>query len=486
MKLCKVADVADWQNPDFQATAALLKLTGKNRKAWEFIHVYTGLKQLGCLHENARALGLGVGREPLVYALTNTCKEVVATDLYNSNTWSTASMSPTEVYNKNRFSYNPERLTVRHMDMTNIEFPDNSFDFIWSCCAIEHVNNFRDLHKVYQEIHRVLKPGGIAALTTETNKTDCPLYEPNLLYTDQLWVNHWLIGDDPLVQGFELIDPPDFFLTPLPENEPIPRREPLKLIQVYTKDIISSSIAFFLRKSGEFSKVYDESWLPTFWSQYLAACDRLTEGKFFEAEQLLKQMLQDPTLEPRLKVRATRRLLVALEAQHEHQQMVTVCQSIFADCQATDDQDQIMPIANFCQSVGLWDEAKVLYERVESLQGSTLNQVIDSIVGQSRYYQHCGQHEKALALLDAVKQPTLEGGTRTQKSIYPVFFNLGLCCERLYKFDAAADYYGIALNAAEPQSKSYLQASLKLRSCQFEQRLPMRSTWKKIKQLLKR
>ncbi|MBD2460496.1 methyltransferase domain-containing protein [Oscillatoria sp. FACHB-1407] len=485
MKLCKVADVADWQNPEFQATAALLKLNGKNRKAWEFIHVYTGLKQLGCLHEDARALGLGVGREPLVYALTNSCKEVVATDLYNSDTWSTASMSPTEVYNKNRFSYHPERLVVRHMDMTQIDFPDNSFDFIWSCCAIEHVNNFRDLHKVYQEIHRVLKPGGIAALTTETNKTDRPLYEPNLLYTDQLWVDHWLLGDDPLIQGFDLLDPPDFYLTDSYENRPIPRREPLKLIQVYTKDIISSSIAFFLRKAGEFSKAYDESWLPAFWSGYLAGCDRITEGKFFEAEQIFKQLLQDPTLEPRLKVRAARRLLVTLEAQHERDQMIGICKDIFADCQITDDQDQIMPIANFCQSLELWTEAKVLYERVENLQGSTINQVIDSVVGQSRYYQHLGQHDKALILLESVQEATLTGGTRTEKSVYPVFWNMGICCERLGNFDAAVKHYQIAVNAADPRSKEHLQASLKLRSCQLEQRLPVRSTWKKLKQRLK-
>ena len=118
MKFCKLADIADWQSPEFQATESLLALTGRSRKAWEHIQVYEGLKALGLLDGTARAVGLGVGSECLVYALTNVCEQVIATDLYRSKNWLPASMAVEEVYSNNKFPYRPERLVVQHMDMT--------------------------------------------------------------------------------------------------------------------------------------------------------------------------------------------------------------------------------------------------------------------------------------------------------------------------------------------------------------------------------
>ncbi|MFX1576958.1 MAG: class I SAM-dependent methyltransferase [Promethearchaeota archaeon] len=50
-------------------------------------------------------------------------------------------------------------------DMTQLTFPDNSFDGIVSTFAIIHVP--RDLHSaVYQNFYRVLKPGGILFFST--------------------------------------------------------------------------------------------------------------------------------------------------------------------------------------------------------------------------------------------------------------------------------------------------------------------------------
>lgn len=247
MKFCKVADISDWQNAEFQETASLLICAGYSRKAWEFIQVYEGLKHLGLLNGESKAIGLGVGHENLIYAFTNVCQHVTATDLYDSQNWSTASMAVQEIYERNPFPYERDRLTVQHMDMTQLDYPDASFDFVWSCCAIEHVNNFRDLHRVYQEIHRVLKPGGIAALTTEFNPTDQPSYEPNMLFTDQTWMEIWLTGADPLVRGFEPVDQVDYQLSDRPENQPLPRRHPQGSIQVYCNDVYLNSIAFFTK-----------------------------------------------------------------------------------------------------------------------------------------------------------------------------------------------------------------------------------------------
>ena len=49
--------------------------------------------------------------------------------------------------------------TVVRMDAERMEFPDNSFDFIWSWGVIHHSSNTRN---VLREMHRVLRPGGKA------------------------------------------------------------------------------------------------------------------------------------------------------------------------------------------------------------------------------------------------------------------------------------------------------------------------------------
>lgn len=47
------------------------------------------------------------------------------------------------------------------IDITEIAFPDNSFDLVWCSHVLEHVP---DDGKAMREIHRVLRPGGIAMI----------------------------------------------------------------------------------------------------------------------------------------------------------------------------------------------------------------------------------------------------------------------------------------------------------------------------------
>jgi len=51
--------------------------------------------------------------------------------------------------------------TVRQMDAEEMTFADASFDYIWSWGVIHHS---ADTRKVLQEMHRVLKPGGICTV----------------------------------------------------------------------------------------------------------------------------------------------------------------------------------------------------------------------------------------------------------------------------------------------------------------------------------
>lgn len=51
--------------------------------------------------------------------------------------------------------------TIQQMDAENLEFPDDSFDFVWSWGVIHHTSNTK---KALEEIYRVLKPGGQAVI----------------------------------------------------------------------------------------------------------------------------------------------------------------------------------------------------------------------------------------------------------------------------------------------------------------------------------
>jgi SAM-dependent methyltransferase len=394
MKFCKVADIEDWQQPEFQETASQLQLNRKVRKTWEFIQVYNGLKELGLLDGNAHAVGLGVGHEPLIYAFTNVCQSVIATDLYDSQTWATASMATQQVYGKNGFPYERDRLTVRHMNMTKIDYPDANFDFVWSCCSIEHVNNFAELHQVFAEIHRVLKPGGIAALTTEFNPTDLHSYEPNMLFTDGHWIDRWLTGENSLIRGFELVDAIDFNITDHPGNQPTPRRQGGS-IRAITRDIQLTSIAFFLRKTDAFSQPYREDWLAPEIRQYFSGCDAHRQQNFLQAEALLQPLIQHPSL--RLRVGASHRLADTLQAQEKITELAKLCQTGMTDFLQDQCSDHLMPLANFCRQLGLLSEATQLYEHIEKLSGTHIKQVMQSLFNIGLYHEKQGKLEEAIA-----------------------------------------------------------------------------------------
>ncbi len=50
---------------------------------------------------------------------------------------------------------------IRKMDAEQLDFPDNSFDFVWSWGVIHHSSNTAQILK---EIHRVLRPNGVAII----------------------------------------------------------------------------------------------------------------------------------------------------------------------------------------------------------------------------------------------------------------------------------------------------------------------------------
>jgi len=60
-----------------------------------------------------------------------------------------------------RLSYLGMKGTIKQMDAEAMEFPDGSFDYIWSWGVIHHSANTR---KIVEEMHRILRPSGEARI----------------------------------------------------------------------------------------------------------------------------------------------------------------------------------------------------------------------------------------------------------------------------------------------------------------------------------
>jgi|YNPBryunderm2012_1023409.scaffolds.fasta_scaffold22811_1 SAM-dependent methyltransferase len=161
--LARLACSPDYVPPDFV-----------HRKAWEWAQCVYGLEVLGAIRPDHRALGVGVGWEPLSYFFANLVDYVVATDLYPVKShWSETGAregDPEILENPDKyapFPYRCDRIAFKRMDGKRLEFPDESFDFVWSCSSIEHFGGHTGAAMSMREIGRVLKPGGVAAIITE-------------------------------------------------------------------------------------------------------------------------------------------------------------------------------------------------------------------------------------------------------------------------------------------------------------------------------
>lgn len=140
------------------------------RKYWEVAMTVRALRGLGALRPEARVLGVGAGAEPTVFFLTRHAGEVVATDLYlGAGEWEGDAQLAMLIApgSLTRTEFRPERLTVRHMDARVLAFPDESFDGIFSSSSIEHFGTDEEIAAAAYEMGRVLRPGGVLALTTE-------------------------------------------------------------------------------------------------------------------------------------------------------------------------------------------------------------------------------------------------------------------------------------------------------------------------------
>jgi SAM-dependent methyltransferase len=200
---CKICELADFADPELrelirEVYASDLEHFGEPdfpagreyRKYWEVAMTIRALDSFGVLREDARVLGIGAGHEATIYWLTRRVGRVVATDLYEvEDHWSGTGDSGAEMLSDpGRYwdgPWNPERLEVINMDARDLRFEDESFDAIFSSSSIEHFGDFTDVRRSVEEMFRVLRPGGVAALSTEFRIEGPHMGYPGLLRFDE-------------------------------------------------------------------------------------------------------------------------------------------------------------------------------------------------------------------------------------------------------------------------------------------------------------
>jgi SAM-dependent methyltransferase len=174
----KLCDLPDFDDPALRAMLRDIVAPGYSpeeelrRKFWEYAMLGLYLEEVGALRDDAEVLSIAAGHEEPLYWLTNRVGRVVATDIYGEGSFAVdgreadASML-TDPGHWAPYAYRADRLEVRSMDALNIEYPDNSFDIVFSLSSIEHFGQPADIRRAAAEMGRVVKPGGHLVIVTE-------------------------------------------------------------------------------------------------------------------------------------------------------------------------------------------------------------------------------------------------------------------------------------------------------------------------------
>jgi len=211
--LCKLCEVEDFEDPElrrlirsayaFHSEGDPAFPSGREyRKLWEVAMSLRAFGQLGLLGKG-RFLGVAAGAEATIFWLTRHASQVVATDLYDES-WGKQA-PPTMLTDPGVHAtcpWDPRRLLVERMDARDLRFEDGTFDGVFSSSSIEHFGGYEDVRRALAEMRRVLRQGGVAALSTEFRIAGELSALPGLLLFDEAELRSVLEAED-----WKLVEP---------------------------------------------------------------------------------------------------------------------------------------------------------------------------------------------------------------------------------------------------------------------------------------
>lgn len=157
-----------------------------HRKQWEYVYTLRILERFNLLREGATGIGFGCGKEPLAAVMAKRGCRIVTTDIppveKGDAHWGSSSAEELfypGICEKEVFL---DRVSFLPVDMNAIPDDLGRYDFLWSCCALEHLGSLEAGIRFVLEANKCLKPGGIAIHTTEYNfsSDDRTLESPGL------------------------------------------------------------------------------------------------------------------------------------------------------------------------------------------------------------------------------------------------------------------------------------------------------------------
>lgn len=190
------ARAAHFADPAFRRWFDLVHDGGMehHRKPWEYAFVLDRAERAGVLRTGARAVGFGVGTEPVPAVLASHGVDILATDLApedaghwaesNQHADGVASLSFPAIVDDATLS---ERVRFAAADMNDPVDGLGRFDLVWSSCAIEHLGSPEAGLDFVLRSAELLEPGAIALHTTELELTartttadhgHCAVYRP--------------------------------------------------------------------------------------------------------------------------------------------------------------------------------------------------------------------------------------------------------------------------------------------------------------------
>lgn len=139
---------SDVDKPEFQALIQQLKLANWSR-TWEYPFAILNSD----IRPTLKVLDAGCGSSYLLDFLIWMNCEVHGIDLLEMS---------------------KPKLNFQQADVRNLPFPSNFFDRVFCISVIEHIRD--DPMNSIRELERVLKPGGLCAITTDINRNERNLF----------------------------------------------------------------------------------------------------------------------------------------------------------------------------------------------------------------------------------------------------------------------------------------------------------------------
>jgi SAM-dependent methyltransferase len=214
VSVCKLVDAVDFFRPEVIAQIRRIGQEPRlHNKQWEYALQLEACERYA--PRGGRFAGLGSGCELTIPLLAQIAGELTVTDLYGApGAWGDAARRPDQIW--------PDlpSLRVQTMDMRRIDLPPDSFDFVSSLCAVEHVGRADQVVDTVRQAGRLLRPHGVLFVTTEYTFDDGSFYAPEW-GASTLFLSKSVVRRLFTETGLHLVEPLDLRVSSHPLNVPV-------------------------------------------------------------------------------------------------------------------------------------------------------------------------------------------------------------------------------------------------------------------------